>query len=277
MREPMSDDHEGRREQAPETPPENDRPGGELPPEPAPVLTPRITGRERLRRSLLTVSRTQLIVAVLLALVGFAAVTQIRTTEQDSTYAGLREQDLIDILNGLAGTTQRTREEIDRLTQDREALQSTTTQRQAALDRARTEVDSLQVLAGLVPVTGPGVRITITEVDGTVKVSSMLDVIQELRSVGAEAIQINGEVRIVAQSSFQEGVGGIEVDDTLVEPPYVIDAIGDSSTLAGAIRFALGPGDAIRKDGGEVAVEELGSLDIDAVREPVDPKYAEPD
>ncbi|WP_340540610.1 DUF881 domain-containing protein [Nocardioides sp. GXZ039] len=273
----MSDDHEGRREQAPETPPENDRPGGELPPEPAPVLTPRITGRERLRRSLLTVSRTQLIVAVLLALVGFAAVTQIRTTEQDSTYAGLREQDLIDILNGLAGTTQRTREEIDRLTQDREALQSTTTQRQAALDRARTEVDSLQVLAGLVPVTGPGVRITITEVDGTVKVSSMLDVIQELRSVGAEAIQINGEVRIVAQSSFQEGVGGIEVDDTLVEPPYVIDAIGDSSTLAGAIRFALGPGDAIRKDGGEVAVEELGSLDIDAVREPVDPKYAEPD
>ena len=44
---------------------------------------------------------------MLLALVGFAAVTQVRSNQVDDTYAGLREQDLIDILNGLAGTSQR--------------------------------------------------------------------------------------------------------------------------------------------------------------------------
>ncbi|WP_245155003.1 DUF881 domain-containing protein [Nocardioides sp. 1609] len=241
------------------------------------VPAPRLTGRARLGRALLRPSQTQLIVAVLLALVGFAAVTQIRTTEQDSTYAGLREQDLIDVLNGLAGTTQRTRAEIDRLTSDREDLQSESTQRQAALDRARDEVDNLQVLAGLVPVTGPGIRATITEETGSISVSSMLDVIQELRSVGAEAIQINGEVRVIAQTSFEEGVGGIEVDGTLLEAPYVVDAIGDASTLAGSISFALGPRAEVRKDGGEIEVEELDSLDIDAVREPEQPEYAQPD
>ncbi len=133
------------------------------------------------------------------------------------------------------------------------------------------------MLAGLVPVTGPGVRVTITEIDGTIRVSSFLDVIQELRSVGAEAIQVNGEVRLIAQSSFEQGVGGIVIDGTLVEPPYVVDAIGDSSVLAGAIAFALGPRQQIRLDGGDVAVEELTSIDIDAVRQPVQPEFAQPD
>ena len=66
------------------------------------------SARSRLARAMRRPSRSQTIVAVLLALVGFAAVTQIRTTEEDSTYSGLRQQDLIDALNGLAGTTQRT-------------------------------------------------------------------------------------------------------------------------------------------------------------------------
>ena len=59
--------------------------------------------RSRLWRALVKPTRGQLIVAVLLAVVGFAAVTQVRTNTVDDTYAGLREQDLIDVLDGLAG------------------------------------------------------------------------------------------------------------------------------------------------------------------------------
>ncbi len=235
------------------------------------------TGRARLLKALRTPSRSQVVVAVLLAVVGFAGVTQIRTTEEDSTYSGLRQQDLIDVLNGLAGTTQRTQAEIDRLANEREELLSDSTQREAALERTRREVDALNVLAGLVPVTGPGVRVTIEEETGPVLVSTFLDVVQELRSVGAEAIQVNGEVRLVAQSSFEPGVGGIVIDGTLVEPPYVIDAIGDANTLAGAMVFALGPARQVRLDGGELTAEELASIDIDTTRRRVDPEFSEPD
>ena len=235
------------------------------------------TGRARLLKALRTPSRSQVEVAVLLAGVGFAGVTQIRTTEEDSTYSGLRQQDLIDVLNGLAGTTQRTQAEIDRLANEREELLSDSTQREAALERTRREVDALNVLAGLVPVTGPGVRVTIEEETGPVLVSTFLDVVQELRSVGAEAIQVNGEVRLVAQSSFEPGVGGIVIDGTLVEPPYVIDAIGDANTLAGAMVFALGPARQVRLDGGELTAEELASIDIDTTRRRVDPEFSEPD
>ena len=241
------------------------------------VTSEKPSGRARMLDALMHPSRSQVVVGVLLALVGFGGITQIRTTEEDSTYSGLREQDLIDVLNGLAGTTQRTQAEIDRLNRDRQDLLSESTQREAALERTREEVNNLNVLAGLVPVTGPGIRATIVELDGAVTVSSLLDVIQELRSVGAEAIQMNGQVRIVAQTSFETGVGGIVVDGTLVEPPYVVDAIGDASTLAESVTFPLGPREQIRLDGGDVSVEQLASLDIDTVREPEQPEFAQPD
>lgn len=242
-----------------------------------PVLEKRATARTRLTHDFLHPSRRQLVVAVLLALVGFAAIVQIRTTGNDSTYAGYREQDLIDVLNGLSGTTQRTQAEIDRLTAARADLQTESSRRKAALEQAQKEVDSLDVLSGLVPVTGPGVRVTITEESGTVDVSSMLDLIQELRATSAEAIQINGTVRVVAQTSFESGVGGLVVDGQLVESPYVVDAIGLSSTLRGAVEFPLGPRRELEKDGATVDVVELTSLDIDAVRKAESPEFAQPE
>lgn len=235
------------------------------------------SGRARLWHALAQPTRRQVVVGLLLALVGFAAVTQVRATEVDDTYATLRQQDLIDVLNGLAGTTQRAEAEIARLQDTRDELQSVTSRRQAALEQAQGEVDTLSILAGLVPVTGPGIRLTVTEETGEVEVGSMIDAIQELRTVGAEAIQFNGEVRIIAQSSFTDIVGGLEIDGIEVQSPYVIDVIGDPDVLSGALDFALGPKAKLKRDGAEVEVQELSSLDIEAVRTPVQPEYAQPD
>ena len=62
-------------------------------PEPAPDQTQTPSGRGRLVHALLHPGRRQVVVAVLLALVGFAGVTQVRSNEVDDTYAGLRQQD----------------------------------------------------------------------------------------------------------------------------------------------------------------------------------------
>ena len=122
-------------------------------------------GRDRLFKSLFRPTRRQLTVGLLLALVGFAGVTQVRANEVDDDYAGLREQDLIDVLNGLAGARQRAEAERDRLEEARADLSSTTSRRQAAIEQAATEADTLSILAGLVPVTGSGIRITIERGD----------------------------------------------------------------------------------------------------------------
>jgi len=222
-------------------------------------------------------SRRQGVVGLLLAVVGFALVTQVTSYGVDDTYAGYRQQALIDVLNGLAGTTRRTEAEIARLEETRDDLRDDTSSEQAALEEARRESETLEILAGVVPVTGPGIRVTITEETGQVDIDSLLDTVQEMRTAFAEAMQFNGEVRVIAQTSFEDAPGGIYVDGRLLEPPYVLDVIGDPHTLHGGLTFPEGPIDQLELDGAAVQVEELDSLDIESVVEPERLDFAQPD
>jgi uncharacterized protein YlxW (UPF0749 family) len=252
----------------PEQPPPPER---STPPQPP-------TGRERLLSALRRPSRAQAVVAVLLAVVGFAAVTQVRATEVDNSYAGLREQDLIDVLNGLAGATQRAETELARLESTRRDLQTSTDNRQAALAQAQERADTLAIMAGQVPVTGPGIRITIDESQAPLKnVDTMLDTIEELRAAGAEAMQFNGKVRVVAQTAVEPAVGGLYVDGHLLTAPYVIDVIGDPHNLAGGMTFPSGPRQQFQEDGQSVTIQQLQSLDIESTVDAPAPDFAQPD
>ena len=243
---------------------------------PATATELREDGRSRLWRAFSRPTKGQVVVAMLLALVGFAGVTQVRSNQVDDTYAGLRQQDLIDILNGLAGTTQRSEDEIQRLESTRDDLQSDTSARQAALEEARQQAQVLSILAGTVPVRGPGVTITIKEGDGQVEVGPFIDMVQALRTAGAEAMQINHEVRVVAQTSFEEGTGGLLVDGRLLEAPYTVDVIGPPDALVAALRFPDGPQDQFAEDdGAELTFKDVSSVDVETVRDPADADVAQ--
>ena len=234
-------------------------------------------GRDRLQRALLRPSKRQAVVAALLAVLGFAFVVQVRDTQADDTYAGLREGDLVQVFEALTGTADRARREVERLEARRDDLQDENTARSAALDEAEQRLRTLNIIAGLVPVSGPGLRITITETDGTVGVGSLLDTVQELRSAGAEAMEFNDTYRLAAESSFEEAVGGIELEGKLLESPYVLDVIGDQHVLRTALTFTSGPIETLEtRDGATVTYEELDSVEIESVREPVRPEIAEP-
>jgi uncharacterized protein YlxW (UPF0749 family) len=234
-------------------------------------------GRQRLRQALVRPSRGQAVVGVLLAVLGFAAITQVRTNTTDNTYAGYREQDLVDVLSALAGTSQRAQEQISSLEATRRDLVAKQQGAITALDAAKKQEQELSILAGWVPVTGPGIRVTVTEGPRPVDVDSVLDTIEELRSAGAEAMQINGKVRLVAQSSVQTAPGGLLVDGTLLTSPYVLDAIGDPHTLQGALSLFDGPISQFEGAGATVDVQPEKALDITAVHKPTTPQFAQPE
>jgi len=231
---------------------------------------------QRLREALFRPSRAQLIVGVLLAVLGFAAITQVRVNNTDNTYAGYREQDLVDALAGLSDTSQRAQLEINGLETTRRQLEQSRLAQSAALSAAQKQAEELNILAGLVPVTGPGIRLTVTEGPRPVDVDAVLDTIQELRSAGAEAIQVNGKVRLVAQSAIEAAPGGLSVDGTLLTSPYVFDVIGDPHTLAGALGLVDGPVAQFKDAGATVQLQERDSLDIVAVQQPAQPQFAQP-
>ena len=242
-----------------------------------PVVANAQTGRDRLLGSLRRPTRAQAIVGVLMAVLGFSAVVQVNNNEQDNTYAGLREQDLIEILNALTGTAERARREVDRLEGTRDSLQSESTSRAAALKETQDRVQTLNIIAGLVPVTGPGIRIRIEETEGRASLNALLDLVQELRTADAEAMEFNDELRLSAQSSFNMTPGGIELDGELLEPPYVVDVIGEPHALSSAMTFNSGPIEQLNFDGATVDVTELDSLDIESVRTAERPEDATAD
>lgn len=239
--------------------------------------SPDDVGRDRLREALLRPSRGQIMVGVLLAVLGFAAITQVRTNTTDDTFAGYREQELVDVLSGLSGTSQRAQTQINELETTRRRLEQSRQAQDAAIEAAQKQAEELSIMAGWVPVTGPGIRLTVTEGPRPVDVNTVLDTVEELRSAGAEAMQVNGKVRLVAQSAIEPAPGGLTVDGTLVTSPYVFDAIGDPHTLRGALELVDGPVAQFKDDAGAtVQLDELDSMDITAVRQPTNPQYAQP-
>jgi len=237
-------------------------------------------GRARLVAALRRpTSRGQAVAGVLLAVLGFAAATQVRSNGQDDNYVGARQGDLIQYINNLALASQRAETEIASLQKTRDSLGNDTESRRTALDRARRQAETLGILAGTVPAVGPGLRITVTDPDtGTgVGTNQMINGLEELRNAGAEVIELNDRVRVVAQTSLEDSPGGgLRVDGQQLKAPYVIDAIGAPSTLATALDFTGGFVSEVRAVGGKVSVRELDKVEISTIRKPAKPQYAEP-
>lgn len=241
---------------------------------------PSVPGRSaaaaRLRRALLRPGRGQIVVGLLLAALGAATVTQVRLAGTGDDYAGMRQADLVQALNGLQAASSRTEQEISDLRQTRDSLRDTRNSRDAALKQAREELTVLGVLAGTVPASGPGIRIKVEIPEDQLSLNYLLDGIEELRDAGAEAMEFNDSVRVVAQTSFEQGPNGLEIDGRPVRAPYFIDVIGDPETLETGLAFPGGFIDDVSLDGGKVEVTKGSQIKITAVREPTEPRFAQP-
>ncbi|MDQ3485101.1 MAG: DUF881 domain-containing protein [Actinomycetota bacterium] len=220
--------------------------------------------------------RGQLIVGVLLASLGFAAAVQIRLTQTDGDFSGQRRQDLVALLDSLSGATDRTESRIEELEETRDDLLTSSQRRQAALEQSRSDLDVLAILSGTVAATGPGITVTVTDPGGSVLAASLLNGIEELRDAGAEAIEINDQVRVVVSTSFTEEGDQIRVDDVTLRAPYVIDAIGSPQTLGEAMVFPGGFSDEVEDLGGAVSVEQLDVVRVDALHKVEEPEYSQP-
>ncbi|HET7173432.1 MAG TPA: DUF881 domain-containing protein [Nocardioidaceae bacterium] len=235
------------------------------------------TGRSRLLDGLLgRPSRGQVIVAVLVMLLGFAAAVQMHITHTSNDFAGQRRQDLVDLLDSLSSAADRADAQISELQRTRSKLQSQSRAKAAALAEDRRRLQVLGILAGTLPATGPGVIVTIDDPRGTVSAAAILNGIEELRDAGAEAIQINHRVRVVASTYVTDGDGGIIVDGHQLAPPYVIDAIGSAHTLGQAVVFPGGLSDDVSALGGKVSVQQAGKVVVSALHRAVTPEYAQP-
>jgi uncharacterized protein YlxW (UPF0749 family) len=244
----------------------------------APSQVPEPRRDRRTLRSLVAgrPGRAQIIVAVLLAALGFAAVVQVRLTRTDDNFTGARRDDLVTLLDSLSGAADRAQQQIGDLEQTRRDLLSTSERRSAAVAEERSRLSVLQILTGTVGAVGPGVTVTISDPDSAVTAPILLNGIDELRDAGAEAIELNNTVRVVASTSILDRDGALVVDGEELHAPYVIDVIGSAHTLAEAVVFPGGLSDEVKSVGGSTDVKQAQVVTVASLHTVATPEYSQP-
>jgi uncharacterized protein YlxW (UPF0749 family) len=242
-----------------------------LPPDqPAGPLAPR-RGRSQLVFGALGV--------LLCLLLGIAIVTQVRQNESGDSLETARPADLLVLLDSLQQREAALNTEVNELQRTLASLQASGSNDQAAIDNARARLAALSIMVGTVGATGPGVTITIDDPAPGVAPETMLDVINELRAAGAEAIEIGSgdrAVRVGVDTWVVGAPGALSVDDLTLNAPYSVLAIGDPPTLAAAMNIPGGAVDSVERVGGTMSVQQADRVDVTTLRQPKQRQYAQP-
>ena len=229
----------------------------------------------RLRQTLRPrATATQLIVGLLCLLVGLSIVVQVRQTEEQSL-EDLSQAELVQLLDETgrhAADLEHENAELDRTLEQLRTGQSDDASARAA---AEERLEDLEILAGTIPAQGRGVVLSISDPGATVRASTLLGVLQELRNAGAEVIQI-GDVRVVASSAITtDDQGRILVDGSAIRAPYEIRAIGDPAVMEPALRIPGGAVDDVASDGGTLAVAVEDVVRVEAIAQLPEPVHSQ--
>ena len=235
---------------------------------------PRRAWHRLLRAGAPRATRANALAMLLAGALGFAIIAQVRQTSIEGL-ENLREDELVRIFAGVDRESDRLGDEISELESSLERLRGQSTNEEEAQRSAQQRLEALGILAGSAPAHGPGVVMTIRDPERQVTAPMVLDAIQELRDAGAEAIQV-GDVRVVADTWFTQADEGLSVSGTVVRPPYVIRAIGDGNTLAGAMEIPGGVSATVRRAGGEADIQISDEVEVDALLTLSPPQYARP-
>ena len=137
-----------------------------------------------------------------------------------------------------------------------------------ASELLQKELQETEDLLGKNSVTGEGIIITIENTGGdseneamTVNTADLINLVNELRLAGAEAISINGE-RIVANSDIFDVGNFIYINGQRTTSPYEIKVIGDRKYLESALNIKGGYIDVYTLNGYKIKMESSENIVI---------------
>ena len=229
-----------------------------------------------------------LAVAVVFAIVGYLLSSQLASVQTNTQVAAAntaRLETLQELYNQAQSKNEDLEGELNQLREDLERYRKEAAENTTAGEAMRSELEKLELAAGLVEVTGPGVTVILTdsaavnttgdEQNYLIHDSDLLSVINELRSAGAEAISLNGE-RLLSTSAVRCTGPVVSVNGRQYASPFIIFAIGDSTTLHDALTMRNGVVDILGQWGIKVQVTQSPQLTIPQYRGAVEYRFLQP-
>jgi len=175
--------------------------------------------------------RSQITIAVVALILGMLVVIQLRSQASSSGLAQLSSQDLTILVANLNDRNDQLRREGSSLEVELATLTANQSRGDVSIDEIEADLERVRAYAGLDPVGGPGVMISIR---GAIDGAGVEEIINELRNAGAEAIATGG-VRVVAGLVVTGPPGAAQVDDVALGDAFELLAIGAPEKLTGSL------------------------------------------
>ena len=174
---------------------------------------------------------SQLTIAAVAVALGLLVVVQLRSQAGPAGLAQLSSQDLTVLVANLNARNDQLRREVSSLERELGTLNQNRARGEVSVDEIRAELSRIRAYAGLDPVGGPGVTISIR---GPIDGSGVEELINELRNAGAEAIGA-GEMRVVTGVVVTGPPGEAAIDGTRLGDTFELAAIGAPDKLTGSL------------------------------------------
>jgi uncharacterized protein YlxW (UPF0749 family) len=175
--------------------------------------------------------RSQVTLAAVAAILGLLIVVQLRGQAGGSELQSKSAQELTALVANQNTENDRLRAQVATLQNQLAELRADRATGVTSVGQLESDLGRLRAWTGLDPIAGRGLEITIS---GEIDSASVDDLLNELRSAGAEAIAI-GDIRVIARTSVSGVPGSLDVDGVLLRDPFTIRAIGRPETLVGSL------------------------------------------
>ncbi|MBI4733419.1 MAG: DUF881 domain-containing protein [Rubrobacteridae bacterium] len=208
-------------------------------------------------------TRTEIAIGLVCLLIGLLFVTQMRAQQSSSNaLQTASESDLSQIVGNLNSEIYALKAENADLRLQLFKIERTNNDSAAVMSESFKNLNNLKIIAGLTKVMGPGVKMRVSDRNGSINENDLVDIITELRVGGAEALSING-VRIVSQTGVIKKGRRIFVGENQVSAPYEINAIGNPDVLQETLAIAGGIKDKLSSlTGVSVSIAKISSISI---------------
>ena len=212
-----------------------------------------------------TIKQGHMAIALVCVVLGIMLAVQFRTTQDiRSTIPYQRVEDLAQRLS--------------QVEKEREILlkQVETLRKSSGTEALSKEMELIKMGAGVLPLEGPGISVTIDDSKRPNKPGDnlnlylihdddILKVINELWAAGAEAISIN-EQRLIASSEIRCAGPTLSVNNTRYAPPYEVRVIGDPQTLENALKMRGGVVETLQFWGIQVTIKKQELVRVPAFK-----------
>ena len=185
----------------------------------------------KLRADITAVTVVVFIVCIVLVSV---MLMQFRTVEQTdiTEIENMRESELRTLLSDWKTRYEEVSTQLEDTKERIEEYNKTIEDIEATAELVDEELTESNILVGKTDVYGEGVVVTLSDrTYSKVYASHLIDLVNELRYAGAEAISING-VRVLAMTDIVDIDSYILVNSQRMQGPYVVKAIGDKDYIS---------------------------------------------